>query len=239
MPTLPDFLANVPFMSRIYVPAVVLLVLASVIFGGYVLIVGFDYDAESDMYQSTVFKTECIETTNDSCYWNGMDQALVGETWTLISQTLTSPAGEITNPFSGHTLTFSTWSDPGTNGFDYTQDYSTEKTDDVTFNGTTSTCEVTGVLNGKYFANYSGNLEEPVVVDKLQITPDGGSPQVKCDAGGSQVTGNSVSTPLGVGPLSPSGGFVLYNYTVVGDTLTIVQENPYALVVLTSVYQSQ
>ncbi len=170
-----------------------------------------------------VAEVNCIAlTTHDTCIIDGIDSALLGS-WKLIEQSISSPAGSITNPFAGRTLTFL-----GTSN--YTEDYSTEETDDQTAAGITSSCEVLGVLGGAWEADaYSDlDLDPPIVINVLHITPDGGSPSVKCQATGEPVYSNQASTPLGVGP--STGDYVEYTYTLNEELtfLTIIQENPYA-----------
>jgi len=212
-------------------------------FAGFAWIIGIDNWMDPDIPNTAHnFITPCYMTTHGSCYWNGLDEALTG-TWTLVSQTLTTPQGVRENPFSGHTLYFAIGSEPGTNFFWYTEDYSSEKVDDVSLEGLNSSCTVEGVIGGKYYATYSGSAENinfntPIVVDQLRIIPAGGSPTVTCSAGGSEVTSNAASAPL-MGAKALEGDYVLYTYSIAGGQLTLVQENPYAPVVVTSVFIRQ
>lgn len=153
------------------------------------------------------------ETSYGSCLENGVDSALVGS-WQLVSQSLETPAGNITNPFSGRTTTFS---DDGS----YSENYNTETTDDVTVQGITSTCDIVGLLEGDWEAFTEG---------ELRVTPDGGSPQVTCQATGSVVNSNAATTPLGFGPASAAEPYVVYSYQFSEDLteLTVVQENQYS-----------
>ena len=188
-----------------------------------------DPDTSTDDTDTTDTTTEevvdvgCIAlTTHDTCIIDGIDSALLGS-WKLLEQSVSSSAGSITNPFAGRTLTFL-----GTSN--YTEDYSTEETDDVSAEGITSSCEVLGVLGGSWEADAYADLDidPPVVVNILHIIPNGGSPSVKCQATGEPVYSNQASTPLGVG--FSTGDYVEYTYTLNEELtfLTIIQENPYA-----------
>jgi len=153
------------------------------------------------------------ETSYGSCLEDGVDSALIGS-WQLVSQSLETPAGNITNPFAGRTTTFA-------NDRTYTEDYNTETTDDVNVLGLISTCDVTGLLEGDWEVLEGG---------ELRITPDGGSPQVICQASGTAISSNASTAPLGVGPASAAEPYVVYSYTFNDDLteLTIVQENQYS-----------
>ncbi|MBT6253633.1 hypothetical protein HOI83_00120 [Candidatus Uhrbacteria bacterium] len=160
-------------------------------------------------------------TAHDSCISNGVDEALLGS-WTLVSQQVSTPAGAITNPSKGRTLTFD-------NAGGFTENYSTETIPDGTALSVVSTCEITGLLSGSYEVESNLNLDvdPPVDVAELHIVSGGGSPTVKCEAGGSTVKSNAASTPLGVGPVSGSPPYVLYTYTMndAWNQMTIVQTN--------------
>ncbi len=154
---------------------------------------------------------DCADTTaHGTCIEDGLDQALFGE-WVLVSQSLDTPAGSIVNPFAGRTTDF------GGNG-EYSEDYSTESTADVSVGGLTSTCEVDGLLNGTW------EVDESFV---LRIVPSGDSPSVTCSAGGSSAGSNAATTPLGFGPGTGNPPYVPYSYSLNSSwsTLTIVQEN--------------
>lgn len=161
-------------------------------------------------------------TSHNSCIEGGVDEALLGS-WQLKDQSISSPAGSITNPFSGRTLTF-------TDTKTYTEDYSTESVEDQTMTGITSHCDVLGILNGTWSADtYSDlNVSPAVIVNSLYIIPNGGTPTVKCQATGEAISSNQASTPLGIG--FSTGTPVEYSYKLNADwsVLTIIQENPYA-----------
>lgn len=177
--------------------------------------------ATSDIIDDTV--NHCILlTSHESCIENGVDEALIGS-WQLKGQSISSPAGSIDNPFAGRTLTFS-------ENKTYSENYSTEKADDQTMAGITSHCDVLGTLNGDWSADTYSDLDvsPTMVVNSLLITPNGGTPTVKCQATGESISSNQASTPLGVG--FSTGGPVEYTYelNINWDILTITQENPYS-----------
>jgi hypothetical protein len=171
-------------------------------------------------------------TSHDSCVYEGVDEALVG-TWTLESQSINASVGTITNPSSGRTLTI-------LNDGSYTEDYSTETIPDKTVSGITSSCDISGVLTGDYEVQSDLDLDQdpPPVVNQLLITPNGGSPTVKCGAGGTSIKANTASSPLGVGPATGTPPYVVYTYTMNDDwtTLTIIQNNTIANITNTYVF---
>jgi len=142
----------------------------------------------------------CQETDHDSCISeDGIDEALEGQ-WNLALQSVSASVGSIDNPFAGRTTSFDS---DGT----YTEDYSTEETDDVTYASITSSCDVAGILSGTWSAateldldSYDPNDSEsvPTSINYLRITPDGGTPTVTCQATGDTASSNQASTPLGV-----------------------------------------
>ncbi|HJN85123.1 MAG TPA: hypothetical protein QF873_02285 [Patescibacteria group bacterium] len=160
-------------------------------------------------------------TAHDSCISNGVDEALVGS-WTLQSQQVFTPAGSITNPASGRTWNVA---DNGT----YTEDYSTETLPDGTALSVTSHCDILGLLSGSYEAESNLNLDvdPPVDVAELHVVPNGGSPEVKCQADGSTITSNAATSPLGLGPVEGVPPYVLYTYTMNDswDRVIVTQTN--------------
>ena len=184
------------------------------------------------------------ETPWDSCVdSDGIDEALLG-TWTLKGQAVQAPNGHVLdNPFTGRTLTFGhamvdVEDDHGnfisTNVGSYVEDYSTERVDDQTAEGVTSSCDVLGTLAGQWRTDFV-----PVPVDPndpntayeiewvLQVTPGGGTPTVKCQADGTPVKSNQASTPLGVGVADSNylGPYVEYDYQVSNDrTLLLIEQ---------------
>ena len=173
----------------------------------------------------------CQETDHDSCISeDGIDEALEGQ-WNLALQSVSASVGSIDNPFAGRTTSFDS---DGT----YTEDYSTEETDDVTYASITSSCDVAGILSGTWSAateldldSYDPNDSEsvPTSINYLRITPDGGTPTVTCQATGDTASSNQASTPLGVG-VATGTDYVEYTYTMDSEwtTLTIMQENEYS-----------
>jgi hypothetical protein len=189
----------------------------------------------------------CVITTPwGSCIdENGVDDSLLG-TWQLTDQTISGPAGSVSNPFTGRLLTFridtleddtddSSIPEIATHG-SYSEDWSTESGGDVTTVGSiASECVVSGTADGGWSAWSGLDLDNPdsdgnfPTVSTLDISPAGGGPLVECNAGGSTVTSTAASTPLGTGPstLSIPGGGVEYTYSVSGDMLVLVNYNTF------------
>jgi hypothetical protein len=177
------------------------------------------------------FFTSCDTTTShDSCVTDGADEALIG-TWHLVSQTLSTSSGTIVNPFAGRTTVFEigtiTLIDDAGNESDvidlqYSENYSTEETDDVSVGGITSSCDVSGLLGGTWSVESNIDLdaydeesdEAPPSINELHIWYDGGSPSVICDAGGTSITSNNATTPLGVGVTTGDPPYVAYTYSM-------------------------
>jgi hypothetical protein len=209
----------------------VLTILALVVLGG----------AGCEQVTACRYETEwnsCVDT-------DGVDEALLGS-WTLKGQTVSTANGDITNPFKGRTLTFIKDSIVMTDelGNDtvikhgtYMEDWSSESASDKSMSGVTSGCDVLGTAGGNWNATYeldpaTVNNAQASVVYKLQITPDGGTPKVTCQATGVAINSNLASTPLGVGPTSSNATttFVEYSYSVNPEwnLLTVQQDNQYS-----------
>lgn len=208
----------------------------------------------------------CLITTPwGSCIdENGIDSGLLG-VWQLTDQTLNTPAGTITNPYYGRTLTFTIESidvpdptDPSATITDvygmYTEKWGAEtgtgdKEVATPSEGTAaSECTVTGVVDGTW-STWSGlNFDNPnpdgsfPVFNELEIAPNGeDQPQVVCSGGGVDVGASAGTTSLGTGPgtfVVPGGG-VVYTYTIspTEGTLILVNENPYSNVTNTLTFK--
>ncbi len=194
-----------------------------------------------------------LETEWGSCIdENGIDDSLLG-TWHLTDQTLSSGAGTVQNPFSGRSLTFAIDSlenddpaDPDVVTYgSYSENWASETGGDKTVTAPTGTytseCEVSGTADGTWDAWTGLDLDNPdsdglyPTINTLTIQGAGGGPHVECDAGGSTVTSTAASTPLATGPSTSTnpGGGVEYSYSVAGNTLVLINNNPYTGVVNT------
>lgn len=190
---------------------------------------------------------DCVaETPWGSCIdENGLDYALLG-TWTLEDQTVSSPAGSITNPFNGRSLTFGAGTIDTTDTLGniisithgtFFEDWGPEEIDPVSVStpdgDISSECDILGGAGGNWTAIADVNLDDPSLPDiiSLQIVPDGGGAQVKCKATGIEIESNRASTPLGLGYAveSPDGNYVPYNYNLneSWSVLILTNINPY------------
>lgn len=208
----------------------------------------------------------CLITTPwGSCIdENGIDSGLLG-VWQLTDQTLTTPAGTITNPYHGRTLTFKIESidvpdptDPDltiTEIFGmYIEQWAPETSTgdkDVTTPSegiATSECTVTGATDGIWSTWSGSDFDNPnpdgsyPVLNELEIAPNSeGGPQVVCSAGGVDVSATAGTTPLGTGPgtFAVAGGGVIYTYTIAPAeaALILVNINPYSNVTNTLTFK--
>jgi len=144
--------------------------------------------------------------------------------WTLQSQVIQSPAGTMTHPASGHTLTFKP---DGT----YLEDYSTETIPDITVDNpvvsVTNRCEISGFVEGKYISEEIFDLDANKSFNSLEILPEGGEkPEIVCETstGGNGGSTSATTVSLGHGP-GNDNGYVPYTYTLDSNLLIITQEN--------------
>ncbi|NQV12464.1 hypothetical protein HQ524_03795 [Candidatus Uhrbacteria bacterium] len=169
-------------------------------------------------------------TGHGSCVSDGVDEALIGS-WSLVSQQVFTPAGSITNPASGRTLNIAA-------DGSYTEDYSTETMPDGTALSIVSHCDILGLLSGAYEveSNLDLDFDPPVDVAELHVVPNGGSPQVKCQADGIPITSNASTSPLGVGPVEGVPPYVLYTYTMDDAWSQVVITQTNTIVNLKNIY---
>src|SRR3989338_784178 len=197
----------------------------------------------------------CLITTPwGSCIdENKIDSGLLG-VWQLTDQTLQTPAGNVTNPFYGRTLTFKIETldvpDPVNPSATITEVFGAYEESWGSETGTgdkevatpsegvaESACEVTGNAFGTWGAWHGSDFDNTnpdgtfPVQSQLEIAPSSGDgPIVVCSAGGSQVHAKAGSTPLGegYGTFAVSGGGVVYDYTLDASltTLVLTGENP-------------
>lgn len=186
-------------------------------------------DSSAGLYGYCVAQTpwgSCIDH-------QGIDPALLGA-WHLESQTVITPAGTVTNPFAGRTLTFKlesitliddvTGAQSTVADLQYFEDWSSESSPNA------SGCTVSGSSGGTWITHGALDLdtEPPTPYYELEIVTDPSNPTITCESGGTAVRSNVASTPLGVGPGSVlvSGGFAesQYSYTIASGVLIITND---------------
>ena len=170
-----------------------------------------------------------VTTPHGSTIYNQMDPALVGD-WKILQVQIENPAGQVmVFPLFGSVLSFL---DSGSFKLDYSTESNGERPTDIVAGqyvspntqSPISTCkieatgEAIGVIRVSIDTNNNQNLGMKVTLDPSASS----KPEVRC-AGSTEIRGNMVTPPLGVGRTEGIGGdmpFVPYNYTIDANSLS-------------------